>query len=197
MMSVVRPIRAPIDREPTTWPDEAVASACSHAVGEAVGELFERFEVPVTRFLSRLIGGIDAEELVIATFLQIASGKAGFDGNTSAKAWLFAIATNVFRRHAHSSSRDKPRCIAQGRINCGDTTDDRSSEDRGSASVQCVSAAFESLSEMPRLAFLLCDVEGFNTREASQILKSSEASIRQCVAKARMILVRAAKGAQT
>ena len=89
MTSNVLSIRATAANPEQPWSDEAVAAACCTGDPRAIGELFDRFEIPVTRFLSRLVGGGDVEDLVQNTFLQIVRGRARYDGRSSVKTWLF------------------------------------------------------------------------------------------------------------
>ena len=61
--------------------DEALASAASTGDPAAVAELFDRFCDRVTRFLSRAVGpSPDVEDLLQATFLEIAKGPGAVRG---------------------------------------------------------------------------------------------------------------------
>lgn len=185
-------VRSVVPEQP--WTDDAVAVACSSGDPQAVAELFERFQGPVTRFMSRLVAGADVEDLVQATFLQIARGKAKFDGRSSVKTWLFAIAANVMRQHCRSSARHRRLLWALTSVSKGTASDRLAEQVDARRHVRHVRAAFESLSEKSRLAFVLCELEGLSAREASQVLESSETAIWKRVSDARKALLRAVEG---
>lgn len=191
MNSRVLSIRARSDNAQEPWTDEALALACSTGDPRAVAELFERFHLPVTRFLSRLVTGADLEDLVQATFLQIARGKARFDGRSAVRTWLFAIATNVMRQHCRTSARRKRLLWALTTTSNGSANDRLSDQVDARRNVQYVRAALESLSEKSRLAFVLCEIEGLSAREAGEVLDSTETAIWKRVSDARKALLRA------
>src|SRR5512133_3862347 len=57
--------------------------------------------------------------------------------------------------------------------------------------IERVRAAFMSLSEKVRGAFVLCELEGFSAKEAGQVLGTNEVTIWKRVSDARKALVRA------
>jgi RNA polymerase sigma-70 factor (ECF subfamily) len=191
MSSRVLSIRMRSDNAQQPWTDESVALACSSGDPQAVAELFERFQVPVTRFLSRLVAGADVDDLVQATFLQIARGKARFDGRSTVRTWLFAIAANIMRQHCRTSARRKRLLWALTTTSNSPTNDRLSEQLDARRTVQYVRAAFESLSEKSRLAFVLCEIEGLSAREASEVLDSTETAIWKRVSDARKALLKA------
>ncbi len=192
MISSVAPLRCRSDdtREPLT--DDLVAVACGACVPEAVGELFERFQIPVTRFLSRLVGGSDVEDLVQTTFMQIARGKSRFDGRSTVKTWLWGIASNVARQHIRSSAYRRRLVATLTSVSSAPSSDRLSEQIDARRKLKGVRAAFGSLSDKSRLAFLLCEVEGLSAREASQVLQCNETAIWKRVSETRKLLLKAA-----
>jgi RNA polymerase sigma-70 factor, ECF subfamily len=184
--------RAEVTREP--WTDEAVAVACSSGDPQAVAEMFERFEALVTRFLSRLVNHGDVEDLVQVTFLQIARGVARFDGRSTAKTWLLAIAANVLRQHRRATARRKRLLWTLTGVERGTVSDRLCEQIDARRSIESVRVAFDSLSEKSRIAFVLCEIEGLTAREAGQILESSETAIWKRVSEARKVLLKATEG---
>ena len=68
--------------------------------GEAFIDVFERHYDPVRRYLQRRVGREAGEELAAETFLLAFSRRSSFDPRfSSARPWLFGIATNVLRHH--------------------------------------------------------------------------------------------------
>ena len=177
-------------------PDRAIAMACSGGDAKAVAELFERYQIPVTRYLSRLTRDGDVEDLVQATFLQIARGKAKFDGRSSVRTWLFAIATNVMQQHFRNNARHRRLLWALSNVQVGSASNNLFEQIDARRSISYVRAAFESLSEKSRRAFLLCEVEGLSAREASEVLNASETAIWKRVSEVRKVLLSAAEDPQ-
>ena len=194
MTSNVVSIRAIMDKSEEPWSDEAVAAACSTGDPKAIGELFDRYEIPVARFLSRLVGGGDVEDLVQNTFLQIVRGSAKYDGRSSVKTWLFAIATNIMRRHRRSSALRWRLLWTLTGMQQPAINEQLSNQVDARRNIDRVRSAFESLSENARLAFVLCEVEGFSAKEAGKVLGSNEVTIWKRVSDARKALARAAVG---
>src|SRR5690242_580555 len=84
-----------------------LVAACATGDRQALGELFERFSVPVYRFLSRLVGAGEEslDDLVQATFLQVLRSAAKYRQEAAVQTWIFAIAVNVVRHHCRSEGR--------------------------------------------------------------------------------------------
>ena len=187
----VIPLRAKLPSDPQ-WSDDAVALACGSGDPTAVAELFERFQNTVTRFLSRAANPGDVDDLVQATFLQIARGSAHFDGRSSVRTWLLAIASNVLRQHYRTNARRRKLLSALTLVEPSHTNSDLSSQVAARRDIEGVRAALSALPEPTRLAFLLCEVEGLSAREAAIILDANETTIWKRVSDARKRLLKAA-----
>lgn len=177
------------------WSDAAVAAACAAGDPKAIGELFDRYEVPVTRYISRLTGGGDVDDLVQCTFLEIVGRRARYDGRSSVKTWLFAIATNIVRRHRRSLVRRWRLNWTFPSIECR-IDEDLSSQLDARRDVERIRAAFAALSEKARTAFVLCEVEGLSAKEAGEVLGANEVTVWKRVSDARKALLRASKEGQ-
>jgi RNA polymerase sigma-70 factor (ECF subfamily) len=80
---------------------------------DGLGQLFDRYHLPVRRFLARLqVPAGDLDDLVQVTFLQVPRAAAHFDPTRSAKAWLLGLATMVVKRHRRSLGRIARRIAA-------------------------------------------------------------------------------------
>lgn len=177
----------------TEWTDEAVAAACATGDPAAVAELFDRFQLPVTRFLSRMLGASpDVEDLVQTTFLEIARGQARFEGRSAVRTWIFGIAANVARHHFRSLSR-------RGRLSRALTLDTSATKPAPTPLEQTdarrklnhVALALEALPIARRTAFVMCELEGLSAREAASALHTTEAAVWKQVSKARKALRKA------
>ncbi|MEO0322678.1 MAG: RNA polymerase sigma factor [Myxococcota bacterium] len=184
-MSQVLPMRTRSTRSPklAALSDEGLARACAAGDPAAIGALFDRFQPRVTRYLRRLVHEDAVEDAVQAVFIEVARGKAVYDGRASVNTWLFAIATNVARHERRSFARRRRLGAAL-----------RSLPPRGSTEPQRLDArdllehanlALRALSAPLREAFVLCELEGLSAAEAAQALETSEAAIWKRVSKAR------------
>lgn len=159
------------------WGDEAVAHACVSGDPAAVAQLFDRFHPRVTRYLSRAIGNTaDVEDLLQATFLEVARGKSRYDGRSSVSTWLLGIATNLLRHHLRSQSRRRGLLAAvasepvSGDPSTSDTVDAR-------LALQRVDELLAALPNEQRLAFVLCEIEGLRAGEAARLLDTTESAV--------------------
>jgi RNA polymerase sigma-70 factor, ECF subfamily len=175
--------------------DEAVALACASADPAAVTELFRRFHEPVARYLSRLVHDpSDVEDLVQATFVEVARGHAQYGSRSKVRTWLFGIATNLARVFWRSARR-RVRLVRELTL-----VDVRASGQLAPSALDSQSAialarrALEALPEGQREAFVLCEIEGFTAKEAADVLMVSEAAVWKRVSYARGTIQRYVSG---
>jgi RNA polymerase sigma-70 factor (ECF subfamily) len=179
--------RAPAPDAPLS--DEALARACAAGDAAAVAALFDRFHAVVGRYLARLIGrGVDVDDLLQSTFLEVARGAARYDeprGNV--RTWLFAIATNVARHHRRAISRRLRLHDAVAHEPRGAGIDPSGEAD---ARLQLARAeqALAALGDELREAFVLCELESLSAAEAARVVGASETAVWKRVSKARQAL---------
>ena len=184
----VVPLRMPAGAEPP-WSDDAVAHACAAGDPAAIAEMFNRHHGAVTRFLSRLVGpGPDVEDLLQATFMEVARVQTRFEGRSSVTTWLLGIAANVARHHMRSQRRwHRLRSVVAvvtpraGRVDADDTLQAR-------RDLRAAQHKMDGLSEDHRIAFALCELEGVSAREAARILGTTESAIWKRVSDVRKAL---------
>jgi RNA polymerase sigma factor (sigma-70 family) len=171
------------------WTDEAVGYACGSGDPEAVAELFERFQGPLTRYFSRLLrADPEVEDLVQATFLEVARGRARFDGLSNVRTWLFGIATNVFRHHVRAAMRRRRFLRDWSLVRSETIIEQQSGITQAHRALERLRVALAALPETSRIAFVLCEIEGFSAREAGVVLNAREATIWKRVSDARKTL---------
>lgn len=186
--------KKPVKQE---WSDEALAIACGNRDPAAAAELYSRYRLPVTRYLTRLLGRSDVEDLVQTTFLQVARLQGKFEGRSSVKTWLFAIATNITKEHCRKSARHL-RLLLTLSTNGETGGGDRLSEEVDARrSLSRVRSAYASLPETVKTAYFLCEWEAMTAKEASVVLRTSESAVWKRVSEARKRLVAAATGADS
>jgi RNA polymerase sigma-70 factor (ECF subfamily) len=72
----------------------------------ALEKIYDRYRVPVFRYLYRMGGSYDlAEELTQETFYRVVISLDGFRGESALSTWLFRIAFNVYNTHVRRQIR--------------------------------------------------------------------------------------------
>jgi RNA polymerase sigma-70 factor (ECF subfamily) len=178
-----------IDATAEEFSDAALIASCALGDSAAMGALIDRFHRPLYRFVSRLIGSSDSarDDLVQATFAEVAMCAGRFRGTSSVKVWMFGIAANQARNHIRSAVRRRRMELAvaeapQRRV----TQPDREVEQREIMAKLAI--AIEELPDHLREAFVLCDLEEVPCREAAAALGVREGTIWRRVHDARQAL---------
>lgn len=166
--------------------DEDIAYACHEGdrQNEALGELFDRFSPRVHRYLIRLVGKEEAEDLTQQTFIELAQARAKYDGRSTVQAWLFGIATNMARRQRRRFAKRVRLALA---LTHTPTPLAPSPENQigTSESMKRARIALTHLSEKQRESFVLCVLEQMSAQEVGALLGCSEAAVWKRVSKAR------------
>jgi RNA polymerase sigma-70 factor (ECF subfamily) len=64
--------------------------------------VYDDFHVRIRRYLARLAGATDADDLMQETFVRVSHALAGFRGDAALSTWIYRIATNVAFDRARS-----------------------------------------------------------------------------------------------
>ncbi len=151
--------------------DEELVAAVAAGHLEALGQLFDRFEPMIRRYVQRLgVSAADVDDLVQATFLEVLRAAPRFDVSLSAKSWLFGMATIMVRRHRRSFARHAARIFAWAHH--GHETEQPSSHDEldRSAEKRLFREALEKLSPKKREVFTLVVLEGLPGEDVARAL---------------------------
>ncbi len=124
----------------------------------------------------------DAEDLVQESFLKSLESLDRFDRSRPFAPWFFAILRNAARNEAARRGRWQ-------RVPVPDDLADHLDSPEAELDASEIRAALErgaaGLSAMQRACFRLCDVEGFTSSEAGEMLGVSGATVRVHVHRAR------------
>jgi RNA polymerase sigma-70 factor, ECF subfamily len=171
----------------------------------AFAALIEPYRRGLHAHCYRMLGSVhDADDALQEALLGAWRGRSGFEGRSSLRSWLYAIATNASLRILEGRKR---RGLPGGR---GSGDDPRAPlaeplaesvwvepyadellryEDREGVELAYV-AALQLLPPNQRAALLLRDVLGFSAREVAEILQTSVASVNSALQRARAKLER-------
>jgi RNA polymerase sigma factor (sigma-70 family) len=151
--------------------NDLVAAVARGDLG-ALGELFERHEPGLRRYLGRLcLSASDADDLIQATFLEVMRASARFDPDGNTRSWLYGIATMMARRHRRSLGRLATRMAAwAGLARAAARSATPAEVHEGDEAMRAVRAAFAGLSAKKREVFVLVALEGLSGEEAARAL---------------------------
>jgi RNA polymerase sigma-70 factor (ECF subfamily) len=87
--------------------------------GLEFSDVYNEFQEKIRRYLERMVGRNDAEDLTQEVFLKVSNGLGDFEGRSRLSTWIYRIATNAALDRLRSrSSREDSRKVEL------DTTDD-------------------------------------------------------------------------
>ena len=152
--------------------DEALVAACATGDSAALGALFDRFNVAVYRFLSRLPTSDEAgrDDLVQATFLEVQRSAAKFRGGSAVKTWVLGVAANVARRQLRGERR---RRVRQAVFLVEQANTETMPPDALVERQRLMAKIAEALRELPhkqQVVFVLCDMEQLPNIEVARAL---------------------------
>jgi RNA polymerase sigma-70 factor, ECF subfamily len=182
-----------------------MTEAIRDADEESFAELIEPHRRELHAHCYRMLGSVhDADDALQETLLGAWKGRGGFEGRSSLRSWLYAIATNACLRILEGRKRrELPGGTGQGddpRKPLGEPLsesvwvepypDERLRyENRESVELAYV-AALQLLPPNQRAALILREVLGFSARETAEILETSVPSVNSALQRARAKLER-------
>ncbi len=146
--------------------------------------LYEVYQPKILRYMVRLVGEDEAEDLTQDVFIKASMALEGFRGESSLSTWLYRIATHsAYDRLRSPSFRMRS---AENRfeelswqVNGEESFGLKILEDQDPSVEQqivkkelsaCVLSQMEQMPERYRKVLMLSDVESFNNKEISEIL---------------------------
>jgi RNA polymerase sigma-70 factor, ECF subfamily len=136
--------------------------------------IHETFHPRVLRYLTRLVGKSEAEDVAQTVMLKVSEGLRGFRGEASLATWIYRVATNA------ALDRLRARRPEQA-LDAADPEDDaevppeaqtpsaEATAIRGEMSA-CIRGFVDALPESYRTVMVLAEIEGFTNAEIAEIL---------------------------
>ncbi len=184
------PLPSLLQEVPLFWrrsqvqPVDTLVQRLQNAESSAVGEAYDLHNAVVRTFARRLIGDNDAaEDLVQDVFVALPKAVKRFDGRSSLRTFVVAIAINHARHHVRAAMRRRAawqRASAHAELT-GLPQNQQHQPEQQTADrelAQLLSAAMDALPLDQRVAFVLCEVEERTSVEAAALIGVPEATVR-------------------
>ena len=167
--------------------DLELVSAWRRGDADAGERLVGRHLEAVHRFFSNKVRG-SADDLVQKTFLACVESVEGFEGRSSFRSYLFAIARNVLHRHYRDGGGFDPLTVSAA--NC--MADEHSVADRVETREEqrLLLVALRTLPLELQTLLELAYWEGLADRELAEVLQVPSGTIKSRLRKARLLLDR-------
>lgn len=136
--------------------------------------IHDRFRPRVLRYLGRLVGEAEAEDLTQSVMLKVSEALPAFRGESSVSTWIYRIATNAAldrlrRKTAQPPSEPEPESeetlVPPGAQ--APSAEETAIREEMNA---CIREFIERLPESYRTVMVLSDLEGFKNDEIAAIL---------------------------
>ena len=165
---ILREVRQPSLQEAArNTPDPELIRRLANGDLDALGALYDRYQMPLRRFIARSSGNsADVDDLLHATFLAAVASAARYDGRASCRPWLVGIAAQLLRRRRQAFGR----LLAVLTALRGTTQTFRDPRPALEAR-RDVTRALAGLSEAKRMTLLMAEVEGMSCSEIADALE--------------------------
>ncbi len=147
-------------------------------------DIYSSFNEKIRRYLARLIGEADSEDVTQEVFLKVNAGLNDFRGESSLSTWIYRIATNAAMDHLRKVQPGQTEHKAGGPVD-----DDLDSKDSVGASQEivppldgqlirkemndCIRGIVDGLPENYRQVLILSDLEELKNNEIAEVLDIS------------------------
>jgi RNA polymerase sigma-70 factor (ECF subfamily) len=157
--------------EPSILPESAAAKGCDFDT------VYTTFYSRILRYLSRIAGPDEAEDVSQEVFSKISRSLSEFRGDSSLSTWVYRIATNAAMDRIRSAGYRSCLRPASAEEACG--SGDTSAPDPGDSAERqairgemsdCVQGLVNQLPESYRTVLVLSEMEGLTNAEIAQVL---------------------------
>jgi RNA polymerase sigma-70 factor (ECF subfamily) len=166
---------------------------------DAMEKIVERYEDQIFTFGLKMCGHLqDAEDIVQETFLNAFRYLKDFREETKLRNWLFKIAARVCYRKRRKKKFEPDRELSldsfvmkdglTSNYEIPDLSNNPSEQLERNELKQIINTSILSLPPKYRFVFNLRDIEGFNTKETSEILGISTQAVKTRLHRARLFL---------
>ncbi|MEJ2695077.1 MAG: sigma-70 family RNA polymerase sigma factor [Candidatus Sulfobium sp.] len=159
--------------------------------------IYVSFSGKIRRYLARLVGEADFEDVTQEVFLKVNAGLDEFRGDSSLSTWIYRIATNAAVDHNRKSSTRLKEQRAEGHFPDDSMTEESTAVDptppqdrqliRKEMS-DCIRGIVDGLPENYRTVLILSDLEELKNDEIAEVLDISLQTVKIRLHRARLKL---------
>jgi RNA polymerase sigma-70 factor, ECF subfamily len=135
----------------------------------------------VLRYLTRLVGSSEAEDLTQTVMLKISRALPEFRGDSALATWIYRIASNTAMdsfRGKNTQSETDPNAVEEAEVSLAlQVASPEETVIRQEMSA-CVREFIDQLPDNYRTVLILSDVEGFSNAEIAAILEASLGTVK-------------------
>ncbi len=159
--------------------------------------VYLEFQPKIERYLSRLCGEADAQDLAQTVFLKVSQSLDDFRGESSLATWIYRIATNTAYDHMLSAqAKQRKKSLLIDDMDLADEISDASLSGTDEKHIlkemnACIRGIIDQLPENYRSVLLLSEFEGFTNREIADMLGLSLETVKIRLHRARTRLRKA------
>ncbi len=157
--------------------------------------VYTEFQPKILKYLRRLVGESDAEDIAQEVFVKVGEALGGFRGESSLSTWIYRIATNTAMDHLRKPSSKRSLQSTEDRDLPGDEdtgpVDDRPLLDTlliRKDMNECIRGIVDSLPENYRTVLVLGEIEGLTNAEITEVLGISLDAVKIRLHRARVRL---------
>lgn len=145
--------------------------------------IYEEYHAPVQRYLARLVGDDEAEDLAQVVFTRVSQNLNSFRGESRLSTWVYRIAANAaYDRMRQPSFRQQQRAEPLdhagedgSEIPCldpltGEPAPSLEQQIHHKQREECYCGVLDDLPENYRVVLMLSEIEGFCAKEIADIL---------------------------
>jgi len=147
-------------------------------------KIYDTYQPKIFRYMARLIGESDAEDLAQETFIKVHQALKNFRGDSQLSTWIYRIATNAaldkmrtpsFQRNSQTFTPDEldETGTANGVIPLEEKKPPIEKELIRDEMNQCIRGYIEKLPKDYRVVLVLSEYEGLKNSEIAEILDVS------------------------
>lgn len=143
-------------------------------------DIYQVFYPKIQRYLTRLVGNQDAEDLTQEVFIKVGQALETFRSESQLSTWIYRIATNaaIDRKRSHDYKNQSATITHQdseGDLNISKITDRSNcslpeTELISTEMNSCIRAFIDELPEIYRTVIILSEFEGFKNKEIAEVL---------------------------
>lgn len=150
-------------------------------------DIYEAFQPKILRYLTRLVGETEAEDLTQEVLLKVSDALPGFRGESQLSTWIYRIATNValdklrspsYKKIVQNCAVDAETELEDGNTWTGEKAPLVEPQIFRKEMNECIQSFIQKLPENYRVVLVLSEFEGLKDSETAETLGISSGAVK-------------------